>query len=81
MVYQEVGCNEPCLERKSIKKEANSTDKKKMSGEDSVESWKLRRNEGEKEGKDIEKVDDRPAPVIESNNSEDDSDELPDIKL
>ena len=28
MVYQEVGCNEPCLERKNIRKEANSTDKK-----------------------------------------------------
>ena len=28
MVYQEVGCNETCLERKSIRKEANSPDKK-----------------------------------------------------
>ena len=35
----------------------------------------------EKEGKELEKVDDRPAPVTEGNNSEDNSDELPDIKL
>ena len=52
-----------------------------MSREDSVGSQKLRRNEGEKEEKELEKIDDRPAPVTESNNSEDDSDELPDIKL
>ena len=52
-----------------------------MSEEDSVGSWKLRRSEGEKEEKELEKVDDRPAPVAESNNSKNDSDELPDIKL
>ena len=72
MVYQEVGCNEPCLERKSIRKEVNSTDKKekrKMS-EDSTESQKLRKKEGEKEEKELKKADDRPAPVAESNNSE-----------
>ena len=28
MVYQGVGCNEPCLERRSIRKEVNNTDKK-----------------------------------------------------
>ena len=49
--------------------------------EDSARSWKSRRNEGEKEEKELKKVDDRPAPVAESNNSENDSDELPDIKL
>ena len=48
-----------------------------MSEEDSVGSWKLRRNEKEKEEKELEKVDDRPTPVAESHNS----DELPDIKL
>ena len=55
--------------------------KRKMSEDDSVGSQKSRRNEGEKEGKELEKVDDRPAPVTESNNSKDDSDELPDVKL
>ena len=53
----------------------------KMSGEDSVGSQKSRRSEGEKEEKELKKVDDRPAPVTESNNSENDSDELPDVKL
>ena len=74
MVYQEVGCNKPCLERKSIRKETNSIDKKgkEKHQEDSVASWNLRRNE-----KELEKVDDRPTPVAESHNSEDDSDELP----
>ena len=55
--------------------------KSKMSEEDSIGSWKLRRNEGEKEGKELKKLDDRPAPVAEGNNSEDNSDELPDVKL
>ena len=50
--------------------------KRKTSEEDCVGSQKLRRNE-----KQLEKVDDRPTPVAESHNSEDDSDELPDIKL
>ena len=52
-----------------------------MSEEDSVESQKLRRNEKEKEEKELEKVDDRPTPVAESHSSEDNSDELPDVKL
>ena len=52
-----------------------------MSEEDSVESQKSRRSEGEKEEKELKKADDRPAPVTESNNSENDSDELPDVKL
>ena len=52
-----------------------------MSEEDSVGSQKLRINEGEKEEKELEKVDDRPTPVAESHNSKDDSDELPDVKL
>ena len=50
--------------------------KRKTSEEDSVGSWKLRRNE-----KELGKVDDRPTPVAESHNSEDDSDKLPDVKL
>ena len=52
-----------------------------MSEEDSARSLKLRRYEREQEEKELERVDDRPAPVIESHNSEDDSDELPDIQL
>ena len=55
--------------------------KRKMSEEDSVGSQKSRSNEGEKEEKELKKVDDRPAPVAESNNNENDSDELPDVKL
>ena len=83
MVYGEVECSEPCWERKNIRKEANSTDKKekrRMSEEDSVRSQKLRRN-GEKEEKELEKIDDRLTPIAESHNSGDDSDKLPDIKL
>ena len=77
MVYQEVGCNKLCLERKSIRKEGNSINKKgKEKCWKTVGSQKLRRNE-----KELEKVDNRPTPVTESHNSEDDSDELPDVKL
>ena len=50
--------------------------KRKMSEEDSIRSWKLRRSE-----KELKRVDDRPTPVAESHNSEDDSDELPDVQL
>ena len=49
--------------------------------EDYKGSWKLRKNEGEKKEKELKKVDDRPAQVAESNNSEDDSDEFPDVRL
>ena len=51
-----------------------------MSEEDSSRSLKLRRNEKEQEKKELERVDDRPTPVI-GHNSEDDSDELPDVQL
>ena len=63
--------------RKSIRKEANSIGKKGKGKHwrKTVESQKLRRNE-----KELEKVDNRPTPVTESHNSEDDSDELPDVK-
>ena len=55
--------------------------KRKASEEGSVGSQKSRRSEGEKEEKECEKADTRPVPVAESNNDENDSDELPDIKL
>ena len=79
MVYQEVGCNKLMSGKKEHKKGGKQywqERKRKTSGEYSVGSQKLRRNE-----KELEKVDDRPTPVTESHNSEDDSDELPDIKL
>ena len=41
--------------------------KRKTSEEDSARSLKLRRNE-----KELERVNDKPTPVIESHNSEDD---------
>ena len=68
-------------EHKKGGKQYQQERKRKTSEEDSVGSQKLKRNEGEKEEKELEKVDDRPTPVTESHNSEDDSDELPDIKL
>ena len=55
--------------------------KRKMSEEDSVRSWKLRRNEKEHKEKELERVDDRPTPGTGSHNSEDDNDKLPDIQL
>ena len=67
-------------EHKKGGKQYQQERKRKMS-EDSTGSQKLRKNEGEKKEKELEKVDDRPAPVAESNNSEDDSDKLPDIRL
>ena len=50
--------------------------KRKTSEEDSTRCLKTRRNE-----KEIERMDDKPTPVIEGHNSEDDSDELPDVQL
>ena len=44
--------------------------------EDSTRSLKLRRD-----GKELERVDDKPTSIIESHNSEDDSDELLNVQL
>ena len=52
-----------------------------MSEENSIRSQKLRRSENEQAEKELERVDDRPTLVVESHNSEDDSDELPDAQL
>ena len=68
-------------EHKKGGKQYQKERKRRMSKEDSVRSWKLSRNEGEKEEKELEKIDDRPTPVAESHNSENDSDELPDMRL
>ena len=55
--------------------------KRKMSEQDCIRSWKLRRSGKEQEEKELKRVDDRPTPVAESHNSEDNSDKLPDIQL
>ena len=51
-------------------------ERKRKRSEDSIRSWKLRRSE-----KELKRVVDRPTPVAENHNSEDNSDELPDIQL
>ena len=51
-------------------------ERKRKTEEDSTRSLKLRRNE-----KELERIKDKPTPVIEGHNSEDDSDELPDFQL
>ena len=68
-------------EHKKGGKQYQQERKRKTSEEDSIRSWKLRRNEKEQEEKELERVDDRPTPVVGSHNSEDDSDELPDVQL
>ena len=50
--------------------------KRKTTKEVSTRSLKSRRNE-----KELERIDDKPTPVIEGHNSEDHSDELPDVQL
>ena len=50
--------------------------KRKTSEEDSTKSLKTRRNE-----KELERIDDKPTPDIEGQNSKEDSDELPDVQL
>ena len=56
--------------------------KRKASEEGSVGSTKPRRSEGEwQKEEELEETDVRPTPVIEEDNDEDDSDELPDVKL
>ena len=47
-----------------------------MSEEDSTRGLKSRRNE-----KELEREDDKPTSIIEGQNSEDDSDKLPDVQL
>ena len=68
-------------EHKKGGKQYQQERKRKMLEEDSPRSWKLRRNEGEKEEKELEKIGDRPTPVTESHNSEEDSNELPDVRM
>ena len=63
-------------EHKKGGKQYQQERKRKMSGEDSARSLKLRRNEREQKEKELERVDDRPTPVIEGHNSGDDSDDI-----
>ena len=63
-------------EHKKGGKQYQQERKRKMSEEDSTRSLKLRRNE-----KELERIEDKPTPVIEGHDSEDDSDELPDVQL
>ena len=59
-------------EHKKGGKQYRQERKRKTSEEDSM----MRRNE-----KELERIDDKPTPVIEGHNSEDDSDELQDVQL
>ena len=62
-------------EHKKGGKQYRQERKRKTSEEDSTRSLKMRRNE-----KELERIDDKPTLVI-GHNSEDDSDELPDVQL
>ena len=63
-------------EHKKGGKQYQQERKRKTSEEDSTRSLKLRRNE-----KELERIDDKPAPVIEGHNNEDDSNKLLDVQL
>ena len=67
-------------EHKKGGKQYQQEGKRKASEEGFVGSQKSR-SEGEKEEKELKKADTRPALVAESNNNEDNSDELPNVKL
>ena len=63
-------------EHKKGGKQYQQERKRKTSEEDFTRSLKSRRNE-----KELERIDDKPTPDIEGQNSKDDSDELPDVQL
>ena len=63
-------------EHKKGGKQYKQERKRKTLEEDSTRSLKLRRNE-----KELERVEDKPTPVMEGHDSEDDSDKLPDVQL
>ena len=63
-------------EHKKGGKQYQQEGKRKTSEEDSTRSLKTKINE-----KELERIDDKPTPVIEGHNSEDDSDELLDVQL
>ena len=63
-------------EHKKGGKQYRQERKRKTSEEDSTRSLKMRRNR-----KELERIDDKPTPVIEGHNSEDDSEELLDVQL
>ena len=63
-------------EHKKGGKQYQQKRKRKTSEEDSIRSLKSRRNE-----KELERIDDKPTPVIEGQNSKEDSGELLDVQL
>ena len=63
-------------EHKKGGKQYQQERKRKTSEEDSTRSLKSRRNE-----KELGRIDDKPTPDIEGQNSKEDSDELPDVQL
>ena len=64
-------------ERAQERRQAVSTgEKKKNIRRRLYKNSEVRRNE-----KELERIDDKPTPVIEGHNSEDNSDELPDFQL
>ena len=63
-------------EHKKGGKQYQQERKRKTSEEDSTRSLKSRRNE-----KELERIDDKPTPVIEGHNGKDHSDELLDVQL
>ena len=63
-------------EHKKGGKQYQQERKRKTSEEDSTRSLKLRRNE-----KELGRIDDKPTPDIEGQNSKDDSNELLDVQL
>ena len=67
------------MKKKNTRREASSInrrEKRKTSEEDSTRSLKSRRNE-----KELERIDDKPTPDMEGQDSKDDSDELSDVQL
>ena len=69
-------------EHKKGGKQYQQERKRKYQSEDSVGRSEIKKEMKERrKRKNFKKVDDRPAPVTESNNSENNSDELPDVKL
>ena len=67
-------------EHKKGGKQYQQERKRKTSEEDSTRSLKSRRNEKSLK-EELERIDDKPTPDIEGQNSKDDSDELPDVQL
>ena len=64
-------------ERTQERRQAVSTGKK----EKNIGGRLYKKSEVKKKKKELERIEDKPTPVIEGHDSEDDSDELPDVQL